>query len=323
MRGAMPQLPEPPVAGRLPWFHDVVQVVGKGSPAMTLEELPWLLVGALPRYALLVLAQVLQALLEGVPSRLLMVLHLCLAKKEPAWLVRNSRPVMLEPYLRHLKTGMVEERRMSHRKRQWAVPPKLFAYRHQLSGQMLALTCQWLLAGWVLRYGAVWSDNWGKANVFCNPNRSGRDALDHQAPEESPSPWLLCFYDTMEVWVASPYSLAGPYYLAHGGAQGDNMGVGCFTKVSEKRTEYLWYVVCHTLHPEARCTSGPQPISYVLQQPAWPHRVLPEVGFSDDCHHFALSGWGLALLMACAATCGSPQVRKLKVHSLLLGRRCI
>ena len=43
----------------------------------------------------------------------------------------------------------------------------------------------------------------------------------------------------MEVWVASPDGLGAPYRLAHGGVQGESMAVGHFTKVSEKRTEYL------------------------------------------------------------------------------------
>ena len=96
MRGAIPQPLELPVAGAPPSYHDLVQVVGKGSPATSLKELPRPLMGSLSRYTLLVLAQVLQALSEGVPSRLLtVVLQLCLAKKQPARLVRNSRPVML------------------------------------------------------------------------------------------------------------------------------------------------------------------------------------------------------------------------------------
>ena len=49
------------------------------------------------------------------------------------------------------------------------------------------------------------------------------------------------------------------------------------------------------------------------------------MGFSDDCHHFALSGWGLALLMgvcaiACATACSSAQVHKLKVCCVRLDR---
>ena len=46
---------------------------------------------ARPGFALLALAWVLKLLSERVPTKLLSaVLHLCLAKKQPAWLVRNS-----------------------------------------------------------------------------------------------------------------------------------------------------------------------------------------------------------------------------------------
>ena len=71
-----------------PWFHNMAQAVGKDSLAASPEELLRPLVSALPRFALLVLAQVLQALCEGVPSRLLLaVLHLC---QRPWHLVRAS-----------------------------------------------------------------------------------------------------------------------------------------------------------------------------------------------------------------------------------------
>ena len=81
---------------------------------MSVDELPWLFVPALPGFALQVLVDLLQALAYGTPSRLLSaVLHLCLANKLPAWLVRNSWPVILEPYLRRLETGVVHERRVT------------------------------------------------------------------------------------------------------------------------------------------------------------------------------------------------------------------
>ena len=59
-------------------------------------------------------------------------------------------------------------------------------------------------------------------NAFCNPNREAAGAWDHEAPQESLPPWLQRFYDGLDVWVASPYGLAGPYKLSHGGAQGDS-----------------------------------------------------------------------------------------------------
>ena len=81
----MPRAMPPPlellvVGGALASFHDLLQVVDKGSLATSLEELPRPLVGALPRYALLGLAQVPRALSEEVPGRVLIaVLHLYLA----------------------------------------------------------------------------------------------------------------------------------------------------------------------------------------------------------------------------------------------------
>ena len=87
----------------------------------------------------------------------------------------------------------------------------------------------------------------------------------------------------------------------HGGAKGDGMGAGYFTKVSEKRTEFVRYVVRQSLCPEDMRPGNPPPGAYVSHLPARPHKVLLEVGFSDDRHYFALRGLGLTLLMgACA-----------------------
>ena len=85
-------------------------------------------------------------------------IHLCLAKKENTWLVRNSRTVMHEPYVRGLETGMVQERLMDDLDCRRVVLPQLFAYGRQLSCQMMVVRCRWLLARWVVRYGTVWSD---------------------------------------------------------------------------------------------------------------------------------------------------------------------
>ena len=125
--------------------------------------------------------------------------------------MRNSQPVMLEPYLRRLETGVVH-----------AVPLEHFAYGRQLPGQTIALACRWLLAGWAIQHGEVWSDDLDEANAFCTPDRGASGAWDHKALEESLSPWLQGFYHGLDVWVASPYTPAGPYKLRHGVAQGDS-----------------------------------------------------------------------------------------------------
>ena len=132
----------------------------------------------------------------------------------------------------------------------------------------------------------------------------------------------------MRVWVASPYGLVVAYHLAHGGAhggaQGDNMGVGYFMKVSKKWPEFLCYVVRHSLRPEDMCLGNLLPGACVPQQPVWPHRVLPEVDFSVNCRHFALSGWGPCTThgpMRRGLRLGSAEVRKLKVYLLPAARR--
>ena len=81
---------------------------------------------------------------------------------------------------------------------------------------------RWPLAGWAIQHGKVWSDDWDEANAFCNLDCEAAGMWDHEAPEESLSPWLQNFYDGLDVWVASPYGLVGLYKLRHGGAEGDS-----------------------------------------------------------------------------------------------------
>ena len=200
MRAALPRPAEPPIAGAPPTYHDMEHAVKKGSPATSLVELPRPLVSALPGFGLRVLVGVLEALASGTPSRMLSaVLHLCFAKKLPAWLVRNSRPVMREPYLRGPEAGVLQDRRVTRRELRRAVPPEHFAYWRQLTGQSLALACCWLLAGWAIRHGEVWSDDCDEVNAFCNPDCDAAGAWDHKAPEESLLPWLQHFYDGVDV----------------------------------------------------------------------------------------------------------------------------
>ena len=86
--------------------------------------------------------------------------------------------------------------------------------------------------------------------------------------------------------------------------------MGYFSKISEKRTEYLCNAVREGLYRKDRRRGAPDPAAYFPRQPAAPHDFLPAVAFSDDRRHFALTGRGLARLMGicavmCAAACGS------------------
>ena len=74
-------------------------------------KLPRPLVAALAGFDLRVLVGVLEALASVTRSRLRSaVLHLCLANKLPACMVRNNRPSTMEPYLRRLETGIARDR---------------------------------------------------------------------------------------------------------------------------------------------------------------------------------------------------------------------
>ena len=123
MHALMPWPPEPPIAGPPPTCHEMERAVQKGSPATCLDQLPRPLVSALRGFRSSVLVGVLEALASGISIRLLLaVLHLCLAKKLPAWLVRNSRLVIMEPYLWRLETGVVHYRRVTSWEFRGAVP---------------------------------------------------------------------------------------------------------------------------------------------------------------------------------------------------------
>ena len=85
-------------------------------------------------------------------------------------------------------------------------------------------------------------------------------------------------------------------------------------------------MVREALYYEDRRPGAPNPAAHAPRQPATPLGFLLEVAFSDDRHHFALMGWGLAWLMGicavtCAAACGLVQVGKLKMYQLVLRSR--
>ena len=128
MRAALPRPLDPPAVGGPAYVPRHEQAVKKDSAATSLDELPRPLVFALPGFALRLLVGVLEDLALGTPSRLLSAVpHLCLPKKLRAWLVRKSQPVMPEPYLQRLETGVVQDRRVTRRELRRVVPPEHFA----------------------------------------------------------------------------------------------------------------------------------------------------------------------------------------------------
>ena len=114
-------------------------LLSSGSPATALDELPRPLLVHSPAHGLAALCHLLQRA-HDPPSRLLLTaIHLPLRKKEPAWLLRNSRPVLLQPYLRRLQATAAFRRQQRRLEAHGRVPSEMFAYRKQLAPQQAGL----------------------------------------------------------------------------------------------------------------------------------------------------------------------------------------
>ena len=102
-------LPLEDPAGKAPDFHEFTDLVPRpSSEATPLEQLPHALVSRLDGFSLYLFTSLLQAFTQGAhDQQLCAVLHLCLIKKQPKWLIPNSRPYLLEPYLRRLESSNV------------------------------------------------------------------------------------------------------------------------------------------------------------------------------------------------------------------------
>ena len=94
-------LPLEDPAGKAPDFHKFTDLVRRpSSEATCLEQLPHAIVSRLDGFSRYLFTSLLQAFTQGAHDQLLRaVLHLCLIKKQPEWLITNSRPILLEPYL--------------------------------------------------------------------------------------------------------------------------------------------------------------------------------------------------------------------------------
>lgn len=115
-------------------------LLSSGSAATALDELPRPLLVHSPAHGLAALCDLLQRAPTDPPSRLLLTaVHLPLRKKEPAWLLRNSRPVLLQPYLRRLQATAVFRRQQRRLEADGRVPSEMYAYRKQLPPQQAGL----------------------------------------------------------------------------------------------------------------------------------------------------------------------------------------
>jgi hypothetical protein len=287
--------------GGPPNVMELLGQLGHGSAVTALDELPKSLLRHVVHAGLAALVEVLQRLSQGDPSALLNgVLHLCLRKREPSWLLKNSRPVLLEPYLRRLESSVVFRRLQRSMELNGTMPSSMLAYRRQLSPQYAAMVGRLLLAHWTAMGHEVHIADWDEENAFCNvPRGAAAVVAGTDAPELAP--WLQQFYGAMDVYVVTPHGLAGPYHLQHGGAQGDSMGVGWYLYVGMRRTEYHRGVLTARLHPSAERGGGPPPGDICFCAPYDRAALVPEVGYSDDRRFFSKSPDGLAHLLEVAA----------------------
>jgi hypothetical protein len=123
-----------------PTLEELLRHLGEGSPATSLDELPNPVLRLLTGYGTQGIANIFHQLSIGASSQLLNgVLHIPLRKKEPAWLLVNSRPVLLEPSLRRLEATLVFQRQQRRFELLGTLPSCMFAYRKQLSPQQAAL----------------------------------------------------------------------------------------------------------------------------------------------------------------------------------------
>ena len=86
------------------------------------------------------------------------VIHIVLVKKEPAWLMRNSQPVLLQPSLRQAEAGVQFRRLMTGAEVAERLPPEMFAYRAEMPGHWCPPVAP--LAGRLV--GRVWSGGVGR-----------------------------------------------------------------------------------------------------------------------------------------------------------------
>ena len=133
-------------AGWVPSYRKFREGVARGtSRATSTEELPLSLVARMCGTAWL--AQ--WWLLGSVGScdwKVLEVQHLCQVKRLPRWCLKNSKPILLEPYTFKLESGLVFQRmQFTTGATGWNVFFS-FACRAALSPVLCELSCRWLLA---------------------------------------------------------------------------------------------------------------------------------------------------------------------------------
>ena len=274
-----------------------------------------------PGFSLAAIQALLSPSALGGPRLLLdTALHLPLEKKEPSWLLRNSRPVLLEPFLRRAAASCFLRRLQRLLEHNHRLPSSMLAYRRQLSPQHAALARRWLIAHWTACGSDVCVVDWDESNAFCN---IPRDDLFRLAEDWCPGlgAWARDYYDSLRICVVTPYGLTQAYQMGHGGGQGDSGGVGLYEVAGILRTNFHRGVILTGLDARDLQPQRLPASSFCLRAPQPPGDFILELCYSDDRRLLASTDDGLARQLdvacqACWAAGGSVNAAKLKVYKL-------
>ena len=254
--GETPNPRAPASPGSPPTFQEMYfEIKRSGSEAAAFGELVRSVLQAPSGTAIYVLTGLLHAVHLGDPARILNgVLHVCVLKKDPPWLVRKSRAVMLEEPVRRKESTAIFHGLQSISTAKGLDPPSSFAYRKEFTGQLVALFCRWAIPEWLPQRGRLWVVDWDESNAFCNVQQGGLQAM---CPHDiALDPWYQSFHDRLAVYVQTPFGLVGPYRIIHRGAQADSMGVGGFKELSSIRSRANAAMVSRALRPESGLPEG-------------------------------------------------------------------
>ena len=273
------------------------EVLHRGSDACALDELPRALLLRTGGIGHAVVASLL-AQVDGGGELLCTVLHLPLAKKEPSWLIRNSRPVLLEACAKRAEATVQFHRLVYSLECEGSMASEMYAYRRQLPGTLAAMTVRWLLVWWVSLGYVIRVLDWDESNAYCNiPRQDLEAALGSWCP--GLGLWALHFYVTFLIRIATARGLTAVYLMQHGCGQGDSGGVGVYTALGILRTAFHRGVLRGGLWP--RDLTGGALCLNDVGLPLPMGGMLTEIAFSDDRRLFSSTKQGLARLVGAVA----------------------
>ena len=115
-----------------------------GHEATALDELPECMLQALAASGHRALLDWVRRLRQGHFSRHFQcAVHICLLKKDPQWLIRNSRPIVIGPVLQRREYTLLFSKFMSRSELAGLMPPWAYAYRKEVTPHGLGLFLRW------------------------------------------------------------------------------------------------------------------------------------------------------------------------------------